>query len=105
MDPEVNSKKVFIFQKKLEDEVYTYGWDRALRSAFQLYVDNLNLEEENEILYYKMEKYKKESKKLHGIIDCEIKHIIDELTDKIISEEEQPPQSNKYMVRILKNEN
>jgi len=106
MNPENIREKVIIFQKELEDECYTYGWYRAMQSAAQLYVNNLSIEEENDILYYKMNKYKKESKKLHGIIDSEIKHIMDELTDKIINNEGgESKQSNKYMVKIIEHEN
>jgi hypothetical protein len=54
-----------------------------------LYSDNLNLEEENDILYYKMNKYKNESKKLQEMIDREIIHLMNELTDTIIHNEDQ----------------
>ena len=101
MDLVGNPKKVFIFERKLEDECYTYGWGRGLRCASQLYADNLHLEEENDILYYKMEKYKD---KYETMIDIEIKTIIDDLTDKVIMENESI-KSNKYIVKIIKHEN
>jgi len=93
--------KIFIFQKKIEDECYTYGWGRAIRCASQIYADNLNLEAENDILFYKMDKYKSETQRLKKMIDIEIKGIVDEMTDKII-ENESKEQNNRFIVRILK---
>ena len=86
---------------KLEDECFTYGWGRGLRCASQLYADNLNLEDENDILYYKMEKYKK---KYEMMIDTEIKGIINDLTEKVVKDNESI-KSNKYIVKIIKHEN
>ena len=101
MDLVGNPKKIFIFQRKLEDECFTYGWGRGLRCASQLYADNLNLEDENDILYYKMEKYKK---KYEMLIDTEIKGIINDLTEKVVKDNESI-KSNKYIVKIIKHEN
>ena len=101
MNPEEIRGKVILFQKELEEECYTYGWNRAMQSAAQLYVNNISIEEENDILYYKMEKYKN---KYGMMIDTEIKSIIDDLTETVIKENEQI-QSNKYIVKIIKNEN
>jgi len=101
MDLVGNPKKIFIFQRKLEDECFTYGWGRGLRCASQLYADNLNLEDENDILYYKMEKYKK---KYEMMIDTEIKGIINDLTEKVVKDNESI-KSNKYIVKIIKHEN
>jgi len=100
MDLVGNPKKIFIFQRKLEDECHTYGWGRGLRCASQLYADNLNHEEENDILYYKMEKYKD---KYEMMIDIEMKSIINDLIEKIVTIE--PKQLNKYIVKIIKDEN
>ena len=50
MDLEGNERKVFIFERKLDQECHTYGWGRGLRCAANLYRDNLSLEEDNEIL-------------------------------------------------------
>jgi len=106
MDPEVNSKKVFIFQEKIEDECYRYGYSSAIQSATQLYVDNLNLEEENMDLYYKWINIKNESDILKKIIDSEIKDVMNDLTDKIVSNERgESNQSSKYIVKIIKNKN
>jgi len=51
-------KDVFKFQKDLEKECYSYGWNRCLVKACELYRDNgvleqekKNLIEENEKLY------------------------------------------------------
>lgn len=99
MDLEGIQKKVFTFERKLNEECYTYGWGRGLRCAANLYEENLNLEEENDILYYKMEKYKN---KYETMIDIEIKSIIDDLTNKIIHNEEES--KNKYIVKILNND-
>ena len=101
MDPEIISNKVLLFQRELEDECYTYGWSRALQSASQLYVNNLNIEEENDILFYKMDKYKNKYEKM---IDIEIKSIINGLIEKIVTISE-PKQLNKYIVKIIKDEN
>ena len=100
MDPEIISNKVLLFQKELEEECYTYGWNRAMQSAAQLYVNNISLEEENDILYYKMEKYKD---KYETMIDIEIEYVINDLIEKIVTIE--PKQLNKYIVKIIKDEN
>jgi len=104
MNPEEIRKKVILFQKELEEECYTYGWHRAIQSAAQLYVNNISIEEENDNLYYKMEKYKKNSQNLQRTVNLEIKTIIDELTEKVVTNSE-PKQSNKYIVKIIKHEN
>ena len=101
MNPEVIREKVILFQKELEEECYSYGWHRAMQSAAQLYVNNLSLEEENDILYYKMEKYKD---KYEMMIDIEMKSIINDLTETVIKANESI-QSNKYIVKIIKHEN
>ena len=84
MNPEVIREKVILFQKELEEECYSYGWHRAMESAAQLYVNNISLEEENDILYYKMTKYKT---KYEMIIENEIKDIMNDLTEKIVTNE------------------
>jgi len=84
MNPEVIREKVILFQKELEEECYSYGWHRAMESAAQLYVNNISLEEENDILYYKMKKYKK---KYEMIIENEIKDIMNDLTEKVVTNE------------------
>ena len=89
LDPKDIQQKLVTFEQNLNEECYTYGWGRGLRCALNLYSDNLNLEEENDILYYKMNKYKNESKKLQEMIDREIIHLMNELTDTIIHNEEQ----------------
>ena len=89
MDPKDIQQKLFTFEQNLNEECYTYGWGRGLRCALNLYSDNLNLEEENDILYSKMNKYKQESIRLQEIIDREIIHLMNELTDTIIHNEEQ----------------
>ena len=101
MNPEVIREKVILFQKELEDECYSYGWHKAMQSAAQLYVNNLSLEYENDILYYKMAKYKK---KYEMMIENEIKDIMNDLTEKVINSTE-PNCSNKYIVKIIKHEN
>ena len=100
MNPEVIREKVILFQTELEEECYSYGWHRAMQSAAQLYVNNLSLEEENDILYYKMEKYKD---KYETMIDIEIEYVINDLIEKIVTIE--PKQLNKYIVKIIKDEN
>jgi len=81
MDLEGNEKKVFIFERKLDKECYTYGWGRGLRCATNLYRDNLSLEEDNEILHNKLDKYKKEIERLQSIISKGV----DEMSENLLS--------------------
>ena len=99
MNSEDIQEKIFIFERNLNEECYTYGWGRGLRRALNLYEENLNLEEENDILYYKMDKYKKASQRLQKIVDSEIKDVMNDLTEKVIKNNE-PIQSNKFIVKI-----
>mgnify|MGYP000486392259 FL=1 len=80
MDLEGNEKKVFIFERKLDQECYTYGWGRGLRCAANLYRDNLSLEEDNEILHNKLDKYKKEIERLQTILSIGI----DEMSENLL---------------------
>jgi len=81
MDLEGNERKVFIFERKLDKECYTYGWGRGLRCAANLYRDNLSLEEDNEILHNKLDKYKKEIERLQSIISKGV----DEMSENLLS--------------------
>jgi|TARA_B110000971_G_scaffold216321_1_gene251168 hypothetical protein len=81
MDLEGNERKVFIFERKLDQECHTYGWGRGLRCAANLYRDNLSLEEDNEILHNKLDKYKKEIERLQSIISKGV----DEMSENLLS--------------------
>jgi|TARA_B110000902_G_C14069831_1_gene498836 hypothetical protein len=94
-------EKVIIFKQNLNKECHTYGWSSAERCATQLYVNNLNLEDENMYLYEEMNRYKNN---YETMINSEIKNIINDLTDKVIKNNNQK-YSNKFIVKIIKNEN
>ena len=101
MNQEDYREKVIIFKQNLNKECHTYGWSSAERCATQLYVNNLNLEDENMYLYEEMNRYKNN---YETMINSEIKNIINDLTDKVIKNNNQK-HSNKFIVKIIKNEN
>jgi hypothetical protein len=101
MNQEDYREKVIIFKQNLNKECHTYGWSSAERCATQLYVNNLNLEDENMYLYEEMNRYKNN---YETMINSEIKNIINDLTDKVIKNNNQK-YSNKFIVKIIKNEN
>jgi len=76
------SNKISIFKSHMVYMYDTYGFGNLLRIASNLYEDNLNLEKENQVLILKLEKYKKETDRLHQLLSDGV----DEMTENLLSD-------------------
>jgi len=68
MNPVDIPEKVYIFEQNLNKECYSYGWGRGIRTASNLYSDNLEIQEELDKHKMKIDVYKKEINRLQSVI-------------------------------------
>jgi len=61
-------KKVSEFEIWFDNQCYNYGYGKGVRTASNLYSDNLEMQNELEICNLKIEAYKKEINRLQSVI-------------------------------------
>jgi hypothetical protein len=89
----MNNDKIRKFKVSLSCAYHTYGWGCVLRTASNLYEDNLNLEEENIVMNAKLDKYKKEVDRLQTLLT----NGVDEMTENLLSISMNTVKSNEIL--------
>jgi hypothetical protein len=93
MNSDKMKDKLYKFKVNMSCAYHTYGWGIILRTASNLYEDNLNLEEEHLVLNDKLDKYKKEIDRLQSLLSSGV----DEMTENLLSFSLDTVKSNEIL--------